>query len=349
MSNSTTLDYKAAGVDISKGNELVDRIKPMAAETMNAHVLTSLGGFAGAYEIPAGYKQPVLIAGTDGVGTKLKIAHELNIHNSIGIDLVAMCANDVIVTGARPLFFLDYYACNSLDNNIATEVIRGIATACTLTGMSLLGGETAEMPGIYQNKDYDLAGFCVGIAEKDRLININNIKAGDSIIALSSSGLHSNGFSLVRKILEVNNINLNTTFNNKLLGEELLTPTVLYNNPLCDLLAQQKITACAHITGGGLAENTARVIPDGLCANFDLHNYQTPDIFAYLQQLGNIETTELWRTFNCGIGMVLITRPDNTDFLLDYYNNYEFNNYNKTNAFTIGTIIKAEKKTNINF
>lgn len=336
------IDYKSAGVDITKGNELVDNIKPLAKQTHSPHVLNTLGGFAGYYEIPAGYKQPVLIASTDGVGTKLKLAHNLNKHDTIGIDLVAMCVNDIIVSGAKPLFFLDYYACNKLDKSTAYEVIKGISLACKATGMSLLGGETAEMPGIYQNKDYDLAGFCVGVAEKSKLVNPESINKNDCLIALSSSGIHSNGFSLVRKIIEDRNIDLNLKFSeysNNSIGQALLTPTVLYTDPLYTLIQENKVKACAHITGGGLEENTARVIPNRLKASFDLKNYKLPEIFSFLQQQGNIDTQELWRTFNCGIGMVLITAPENVDYILNYYNKYEFNQYNQTRAFRVGNII----------
>lgn len=347
MTQDTVLDYKIAGVDITKGNELVNAIKPLAKATQSSNVLSNIGGFAGLFELPQGYKQPVLVSGTDGVGTKLKLAHQLNKHDTIGIDLVAMCVNDIIVTGAAPLYFLDYYACAKLDKSTAYTVIKSISTACSYTGMSLLGGETAEMPGIYQNNDYDLAGFCVGVVEKDKILNPDNINPEDTIIALSSSGVHSNGFSLVRKILETNNIALDYKYtNHKTLGEELLTPTVLYTHPLLELINQNKIKACAHITGGGLAENTERVIPDGLCAHFDLVNYKLPDIFSFLQQQGNIETNELWRTFNCGIGMVLITAPENADYILDYYNNYKFTDYNYTQAFKIGFITKTDKTHN---
>lgn len=340
--SSTKINYKAAGVDIDKGNELVDIIKPMAQATHNKNVLSNLGGFAGLYQIPEGFKQPVLVSSTDGVGTKLKLAQQLNNHSTIGIDLVAMCANDIIVTGAKPHFFLDYYACNKLDNNTAANVINGITQACQAINISLLGGETAEMPGLYSNEDYDLAGFCVGIAEKENLIDKNNVKSGDILIGLSSSGIHSNGFSLVRKILEVNNISLDSRFSNSnpslSLGEALLTPTVLYSDPLCDLISDKKVKACAHITGGGLIENLARVLPDNINPNFALEDYKLPEIFQFLQDMGNIEPEELWRTFNCGIGMVLVASSEHYDYIINYYQNYKFNKYNYTKAFKIGSL-----------
>lgn len=350
---STSLDYKTAGVDITKGNELVNDITPLAQKTHGPEVLSPLGGFAGCYQLPSGYHEPVLVSGTDGVGTKLKIAQSLNKHHTIGIDLVAMCVNDIIVSGAKPLFFLDYYACNSLDKQIAYDVISGVSHACEVTGMSLLGGETAEMPGLYQNKDYDLAGFCVGVAEKSKLVNTNNIQEDDCIIALSSSGLHSNGFSLVRKIIEYNNLSLNQAFGTTTLGEQLLVPTVLYPQPLYELINTQLVQACAHITGGGLAENTARVIPDHLSAEFFLQDYQLPEIFQFLQHQGNIATSELWRTFNCGIGMIVITRPTDGEKVINYYKNYKFNSLNNTKAFQIGRINKKsqdqQQKVILNF
>ncbi len=337
----TDLDYAEAGVSINSSNDLVNKIKPLARSTQNNYVLQPIGGFAGLFELPPGYKRPVLVAATDGVGTKLKIANALNKHNTIGIDLVAMCVNDIIVTGARPLFFLDYYATGKLDITVAEQVIESIITACQETGMSLLGGETAEMPGIYQRNDYDLAGFCVGVAEHDNLLSHNKVQAGDLLIGLSSSGVHSNGFSLVRKILEVNNISLDGKINNQSnqsIGEILLTPTVLYSDPLYKLIIQKKIVACAHITGGGLLENTLRVIPDNLAPNFDLNNYKLPEIFQFLQNAGNISSQEMWRVFNCGIGMVLIVRPCELTGVLDYYDNYAYNQYNQTSAFVIGEI-----------
>lgn len=343
------LDYKSSGVNIDEGNEFVKNIKPLTKSTHGKSVLNSIGGFAGFFELPEGYNQPVLVAATDGVGTKLKLAQQLKRHNTIGIDLVAMCANDIIVCGAKPEFFLDYYACNKLEQNCALDVIRGITAACKSTNISLLGGETAEMPGLYHNKDYDLAGFCVGIAEKSCLVDINNINKNDILVGLSSSGLHSNGFSLVRKILNYKNISLEQKFDTKTtIGEKLLTPTVLYQDPLHELITNKKVTAAAHITGGGLLENTARIIPEHLTARFDISNYNLPAIFSFLQKHGNINVQELWRTFNCGIGMVLVVSPDNADYVLDFYNNYEFHQYNQTKAFIIGEVTSrnnSDKKT----
>lgn len=340
----SNLTYEDAGVSINTGNDLISRIKPLAKSTNNTNVIDSIGGFAGLFELPLGYKKPVLVAATDGVGTKLKLAQELNYHKTIGIDLVAMCVNDIIVTGAKPLFFLDYYATGKLDINTAQEVIASICAACSHTDMSLLGGETAEMPGIYHNKDYDLAGFCVGVCEKEHLVNKANLNPGDVLIGLTSSGLHSNGFSLVRKILELNNILLTDKISeinkNTTIGEILLTPTVLYYDPLYNLINNKKVKACAHITGGGLLENTLRVIPDNLYPNFRLENFSLSPIFKFLQQQGNITDTELWRVFNCGIGMVLITKAELADYIIDYYNNYDFTEFNKTSAFVIGEIIE---------
>jgi phosphoribosylformylglycinamidine cyclo-ligase len=306
------LHYEQAGVSIDQGNAFVSALKPLAQSTHTHHVLQGIGGFAGCFALPTGYQKPVLVASTDGVGTKLKIAQAMNQHEGIGIDVVAMCVNDIIVTGAKPLFFLDYYACGALDPAVGLEIIRGIQKACHLTGMALLGGETAEMPGIYHAAEYDVAGFCVGVVEADHLVQPQSIQPGDQLLGLPSSGIHANGFSLVRKILETHHIPLDAHVHpalNQPLGEILLTPTHLYTAPLVELIHSQQIRAAAHITGGGLQDNLARIIPDTLCARVNLSEYSLPPIFDFLQKKGPIQTSELWRTFNCGIGMVLIVPP----------------------------------------
>jgi phosphoribosylformylglycinamidine cyclo-ligase len=301
-----TLSYRDAGVDIDAGNAFIERIKPIVKQTFRPGVLTGLGGFGALFELPLErFKEPVLVSGTDGVGTKLKLALELGRHDTIGIDLVAMCVNDIVVAGAEPLFFLDYYATGHLDVEVATEVVRGIARGCELAGAALTGGETAEMPGIYAAGDYDLAGFCVGIAEKGRLIQPERVRPGDVLIGLSSSGPHSNGYSLIRKILELRRADLNQPLGPHSLGEALLAPTRIYVKPLLQLMQQLDIHALAHITGGGLPENLPRVLPAGCKAVIERDSWQLPAVFRWLQQQGNLAETELLRTFNCGVGMVV--------------------------------------------
>ena len=299
------LSYRSAGVDIDAGNRLVDAIGPRARRTNRAGVLGGLGGFGSLFELPAGMQQPVLVAATDGVGTKLRLALEMGIHNTVGIDLVAMCANDLVVQGAEPLFFLDYYASGRLDVATATAVIDGIARGCELAGAALVGGETAEMPGMYADDDYDLAGFCVGVAEKDQLIDGSTVAPGDVLLALGSSGPHSNGYSLIRKVIEHTAADLSADFHGRSLGETLLEPTRIYVLPLLKLLEQIDLRAVAHITGGGLPENLPRVLPDGCKAVIDTASWTRPAIFDWLQQGGNITGSEMYRTFNCGVGMVL--------------------------------------------
>ncbi len=301
-----SLNYKSAGVDIEAGNALVDRIKPIAARTRNAGVMAGLGGFGSLFELPLDrYKNPVLVSGTDGVGTKLKLALDLNLHNTVGIDLVAMCVNDIIVQGAEPLFFLDYFATGKLDVDTAASVIEGIGLGCEQAGAALVGGETAEMPGMYNDGDYDLAGFCVGIVEKDKIIDGSKVKAGDKLIGIASSGPHSNGYSLIRKIIERSGQNLNDVVNGMPLGETLLTPTRIYVKSLLGLLKKIDVHAMAHITGGGITENLPRVLPEGLSATIALSAWQMPEIFAWLQQQGNIKLNDMLVTFNCGIGMIV--------------------------------------------
>tara|TARA_R110002167_G_scaffold192441_2_gene394926 strand:- start:77 stop:1126 length:1050 start_codon:yes stop_codon:yes gene_type:complete len=312
-----SLDYAQAGVNIDAGNELIKRIAPFAKATKRPEVMAGLGGFGALFELPIEkYKKPVLVSGTDGVGTKLKLAFEMNKHDTIGIDLVAMCVNDLVVVGAEPLFFLDYYATGKLSLDNATDVIKGIAEGCKQSGCSLVGGETAEMPGMYSEDEYDLAGFCVGIVEKDQMITGENVQAGDTLIAISSSGVHSNGFSLVRKILEVNNLKLTDNYLGKTIGETLLEPTKLYVKPIQTLLQHHQIKAISHITGGGITENVPRVLPENTIADIDLNSWELPAVFQWLQDLGNITQAEMLKTFNCGVGMVLCVASEEKDAIL---------------------------------
>jgi len=313
-SPSNSLSYRDAGVDIDAGNELVNQIKPLAKATMRPEVLGNLGGFGALFEIPLDrYKKPVLVSGTDGVGTKLKLAFAMNKHDTIGIDLVAMCVNDLIVQGAEPLFFLDYYATGKLSVADATEVIKGISEGCLQAGAALTGGETAEMPGMYHEGDYDLAGFCVGIVEKDDVIDGSKVKAGDVLLGLASSGPHSNGYSLIRKILEVTGADLGSDFHGKTLGETLLTPTRIYVKSVLELMKSVTIHAISHITGGGLLENIPRVMPQNTQAVIDSNAWERLPIFDWLQKNVSIETNEMYRTFNCGIGMVICVAAEDVD------------------------------------
>ena len=301
-----TLSYRDAGVDIDAGDSLVERIKPHARRTLRPEVLGGIGGFGALMELPRHYREPVLISGTDGVGTKLKLAFHLNRHDTIGIDLVAMSVNDILVQGAEPLFFLDYYACGRLDVDVAEQVVAGIARGCELAGCALIGGETAEMPGMYPIGEYDLAGFAVGVAEKDRLITGADIRAGDVVLGLASSGPHSNGYSLIRKIVEVTQADLAGPFHGRSLGETLLEPTRIYVKPLLALMQSLTVKGLAHITGGGLTGNIPRILPEGLAARLDAQAWTWPPVFQWLQQAGGVTTDEMLRTFNCGIGMVVV-------------------------------------------
>lgn len=304
--NQESLNYKSAGVDIEAGNDLVERIKPIAAKTRRPGVMAGLGGFGSLFELPLErYENPILVSGTDGVGTKLKLALELGIHDTVGIDLVAMCVNDIVVLGAEPLFFLDYYATGKLNVDTAASVVAGIGKGCELSGAALVGGETAEMPGMYSEGDYDLAGFCVGIVEKTKILDGSQVKAGDKLIGIGSSGPHSNGYSLIRKIIETSNISLDDPLNDKPLGRALLEPTKIYVKSLLELLKLVPVHALAHITGGGLTENLPRVLPEGLDAAIDLNAWEFPEIFKWLQQQGNISQADMLTTFNCGIGMIV--------------------------------------------
>jgi phosphoribosylformylglycinamidine cyclo-ligase len=301
-----SISYRDAGVDIDAGNALVERIKPIVARTRRDGVVSGLGGFGALFEIPLDrYRQPLLVSGTDGVGTKLKLAIDSGRHDTIGIDLVAMCANDIIVQGAEPLFFLDYYATGKLDVAVAADVVKGIGRGCELAGAALIGGETAEMPGMYQAEDYDLAGFCVGIVEKDKLIDGQSVQVGDALIGIASSGPHSNGYSLVRKIIEVSGTSTDSLLDGKPLLDWLLAPTRIYVKPLLALLQQVDVHSLCHVTGGGLPENLPRMLPEDTMANISTSSWQWPAVFKWLQEKGQVETFEMYRTFNCGVGMVV--------------------------------------------
>ena len=312
--NTTSLSYRDAGVDIDAGNELIKRIGPMVKKTFRPGVLTGLGGFGGLFELPVDkYREPVLVSGTDGVGTKLKVAMMLEKHDTIGIDLVAMCVNDIIVAGAEPLFFLDYFATGKLNVDAASDIIGGIAEGCLQAGAALIGGETAEMPGMYEGDDYDLAGFAVGIAEKSRLLSPERVRPGDVLLGLASSGPHSNGYSLIRRILEVSNADLSMDLDGRSLGEALLAPTRIYVKQLLELMQHVDVHGLAHITGGGLPENLPRVLPIDVDAILDLDSWQYPAVFRWLQEQGNVEEDEMLRTFNCGIGMVVCVPQDEAE------------------------------------
>ena len=307
----TRLSYRDAGVDIDAGNQLVQRIKSAVSRTRRPGVLSGLGGFGALFELPLDrFRQPVLVSGTDGVGTKLKLAVELGKHDSIGIDLVAMCANDIVVQGAEPLFFLDYYATGKLELDIAASVIEGISRGCELAGVALIGGETAEMPGMYNRGEYDLAGFCVGIVEKAHMIDGRKVKAGDVLIGLPSSGPHSNGYSLIRKIIDHSGVDLGTMLDGRPLGDWLLAPTRIYVKALLSLLQEVSVNALAHITGGGITENLPRVLPADTRAIVNTDSWSQPAVFRWLQENGRVTNEEMFRTFNCGIGMILCVPAD---------------------------------------
>lgn len=326
----SSLTYKDSGVDITKGNKLIEKIKPIAKSTLRPGVLNGLGGFGAMFEIPLDkYKNPVLVSGTDGVGTKLMVAEMLNKHDTIGIDLVAMCVNDLIVQGAEPLFFLDYYATGSLNTEIATSVISGIGEGCIRSGCSLIGGETAEMPGMYKGEEYDLAGFCVGIVEKDNIIDGSKVSVGDQIIALGSSGPHSNGYSLIRKVLE------KTTPSSEQL-EALLEPTRIYVKSILSLNKSHPIHAISHITGGGLLENIPRVLPKNLAAKLDSNSWETPEIFNWIQDQGKIDTNEMYRVLNCGVGMIVIVPKESLDDSIKLLNS------NGEDSWLIGEIVSSD-------
>lgn len=308
--NNTSLSYKDAGVDIDAGNALVDRIKGVVKRTRRPEVMGGIGGFGALCELPTKYKEPLLVSGTDGVGTKLRLALDMNKHDTIGIDLVAMCVNDLIVQGGEPLFFLDYYATGKLDIDTAAAVVTGIGEGCIQAGCALIGGETAEMPGMYEGDDYDVAGFCVGVVEKADVIDGSKVAAGDTLIAVGSSGPHSNGYSLVRKIIEVSNADLSEELNGRSIGDQLLEPTKIYIKSALKMIAEHDIHAISHITGGGFWENIPRVLPEGTKAVIDGKSWQWPAIFTWLQEKGNVETFEMYRTFNCGVGLIVALPKD---------------------------------------
>jgi len=311
--SNVSLSYRDAGVDIDAGDALVEAIKPLAKRTMREGVLGGIGGFGGLFEISKKFKEPVLVSGTDGVGTKLKLAFELNRHDTVGIDLVAMSVNDILVQGAEPLFFLDYFACGKLDVATATAVVSGIAKGCEESGCALLGGETAEMPGMYPDGEYDLAGFAVGAVEKSQIIDGSKIVPGDVVLGLASSGIHSNGYSLVRKIIQVAKPDLEADFHGRKLADVLMAPTRLYVKPLLALMAAMEVKGLVHITGGGLVENIPRVLADNLTAVLDGQSWTMPPLFQWLQQHGGVADAEMHRVFNCGIGMTVIVAKENAD------------------------------------
>ena len=309
-----SLSYRDAGVDIDAGDQLVENIKPFAKRTMRPEVLGGLGGFGALVEIGKKYQNPVLVSGTDGVGTKLKLAFEWDIHHTVGIDLVAMSVNDILVQGAEPLFFLDYFACGKLDVARATDVIKGIAEGCEQSGCALIGGETAEMPGMYPEGEYDLAGFAVGVVEKSKVINGRSIRPGDVVLGLASNGAHSNGYSLIRKIIERSNPDLDAEFDGgQTLRQAIIAPTRLYVKPILAALEKFEIKGMAHITGGGLTENIPRVLPENCVAQIDAQSWPLPKLFQWLQQAGNVERQEMYRTFNCGIGMAVIVPAEQAE------------------------------------
>ena len=328
-----TLSYKDAGVDIEAGDAFIDVIKPIAKATQREGCLSGLGGFGALFEIPKRYDEPVLVSGTDGVGTKLKLAFDLNKHDTIGIDLVAMCVNDVLVQGAEPLFFLDYFATGKLTEEVAAEVVKGIGEGCLQSNAALIGGETAEMPGMYSDGEYDLAGFCVGAVEKSKIIDGSKVKAGDVLIALGSSGAHSNGYSLIRKVIDVHDAQLDMPLGGSTLGEQVLSPTRIYVRPVLELMQTVDVHALAHITGGGLPGNLNRVLPDNCHAVVKESSWQWPELFSWLMETANIERDEMYRTFNCGVGMVLVIAQADVEQSLNLLEAAG------ENAFVIGEIV----------
>lgn len=319
--DNTSITYRDAGVDIEAGDALVEQIKPFAKRTMRPEVLGGIGGFGSLFAVPQKFKEPVLVSGTDGVGTKLKLAFELNKHDTVGIDLVAMSVNDILVQGAEPLFFLDYFACGKLEVGVAAQVIKGIAQGCEQSGCALVGGETAEMPGMYPAGEYDLAGFAVGCVDKENIIDGSTIQAGDVVLGLASSGAHSNGYSLIRKLIEKSGIDFesdaNGLFEGKKFKDVVMAPTRIYVKPLLKLIWTMPVKGLAHITGGGITENVPRVLPAGLTAEINQNSWTMPTLFRWLKAEGNIPDAEMYKTFNCGIGMVLIMAEEHAEAALD--------------------------------
>ncbi len=312
-SENTSVTYRDAGVDIEAGDALVDQIKPFAKRTMRPEVMGSIGGFGSMFAMPEKFKEPVLVSGTDGVGTKLKLAFELDKHDTVGIDLVAMSVNDILVQGAEPLFFLDYFACGKLEVGTAANVVKGIAAGCEESGCALVGGETAEMPGMYPEGEYDLAGFVVGCVDKANIIDGSTIADGDVVLGLASSGAHSNGYSLIRKLIEQSGIDMDSDFHGRKFKDVVMTPTKLYVKSILALLAAMPVKGMAHITGGGITENIPRVLPDGLTAEIKADAWEMPALFQWLQKQGNMANAEMYKTFNCGIGMAVIVSADNAE------------------------------------
>ncbi len=331
------MTYRDAGVDIDAGDALVERIKPLARKTLRPEVLGGIGGFGALVEVSKKYKNPVMVAGTDGVGTKLKLAFRLKKHDTIGIDLVAMSVNDILVSGAEPIFFLDYFACSKLDVGVAADVVKGIAAGCEMANCALIGGETAEMPGFYDPNEYDLAGFAVGLVEKSRIIDGRTIAVGDAVIGLTSSGPHSNGYSLVRKVLAVSSADLYETLEGeRTLGQALLEPTRIYVKPVLALLPKLEMKGLAHITGGGLTGNIPRVLPEGTCARIDSTRWPKQAVFEWLRKHGKIDAAEMHRTFNCGIGMAIVVPKAEAKAAVDAFGS------EGVEAFEIGEIVARE-------
>ena len=335
--------YKNSGVSIENADKLINKIKPIAKKTFNENVIGNIGGFGALYDISRlNYKKPVLVSGTDGVGTKLKLAVKLEKLNSIGIDLVAMCVNDIISQGAKPLFFLDYYSTSNLEVERSFEIIRGIAKGCEMSGTSLIGGETAEMPKVYKKGDFDIAGFCVGVIEKKDLLPKKNINAGDCVIGIKSNGFHSNGYSLLNNLISKNKININETIGKKNIGTELIKPTKIYTNIL-NIKSFKKIKAIANITGGGLTENIPRVLPENKSARLDFNKITMNKIFQYIQKKGNVDNSEMLRVFNCGVGMILIVKRNDADLIINELKKI------KLNSIIIGDIINKSGKSIVTY
>ena len=335
MSEKKGLSYKDAGVDIEAGDAFIDVIKPLAKSTQREGCMSGLGGFGAMFQVPEGYKNPVLVSGTDGVGTKLKLAFQLDKHDTIGIDLVAMCVNDILVQGAEPLFFLDYFASGKLTTTTAAEVVSGIAEGCRQSNAALIGGETAEMPGMYDAGEYDLAGFCVGAVEKDDIIDGSKVAAGDILIGLASSGAHSNGYSLIRKVIDDFGVPLDTMVDGKPLSEAVLAPTKIYVKSCLDLIKTVDVHALAHITGGGIPGNLVRVLPEGCHAIINESSWQWPELFTLLAETVNIERQEMYRAFNCGVGMIVAIASEDKETAIATLNKH------KINAFEIGHIAEG--------
>ncbi len=336
-SSAKGLSYRDAGVDIDAGDDLVDRIKPLAKKTMREGVLAGIGGFGALFEVPKRYKEPVLASGTDGVGTKLRLAFEWNRHDTIGQDLVAMSVNDILVQGAEPLFFLDYFACGKLTVDTAATVVAGIAKGCELSGCALIGGETAEMPGMYPPGEYDLAGFAVGAVEKSKIITGNSIVPGDVVLAIGSSGAHSNGYSLVRKLIERAGAKPSDDFGGRPLGDVVMAPTEIYVKPLLKLISEIDVKGMAHITGGGLVDNVPRVLPQNTQAVLHRDSWQMPELFRWLQMKGGVADAEMVRVFNCGIGMVVIVAPNQVDAAIQSLTSQGLK------AWTVGEVVERPK------